>query len=442
VKARHLALFAFLAFWMLPAWGCTSTPPPTPPPPAPAVRTAPPDLRPPPFDPAQFHETSEPITVEGHWILHLYTWLHARDYEVRRVEFPGSDAETAVAHLSLPPGEGPHPAVLVFPILAGSHVVSEGLAKALVRRGYAVLRVERRPLFPDDDPVSDFETPTRQLRQALLDGRRLLDWLEWHPRIDAQRLATAGVSLGGIMAATLMGLDPRVQGGFFIMAGGGLAELLYDSRERPVRAFRNRALATLDEPSRDAFVEKARRHTQHLDPLAYAHRIDPRRVLLVSGRFDRVVPPERTTELWEALGRPVWRRFPAGHYQLFPFFWWAAARGADLLDEILGREALPPVERALPPRSLSSLWGHLDGGIRLEQQAQILEGLPDPIAAVGSRGDAPLVFVDRQLEIGLGDQVSELVVGEADEQRRHPPHRLLDAQTQVRGDLAGYRRHP
>jgi dienelactone hydrolase len=385
----------FLAVWMLLAWGCTSTRPPTPPPRVPAERATPPELRPPPFDPAEFFETSEPITVEGHWILHLYTWFHSRDYQVRRVAFMGSDGKPAVAHLSLPPGEERHPAVLVFPILAGSHVVSEGLAKALVRRGYAVLRVERRPLFPDDDPVSDFETPARHLRHALLDGRRLLDWLERHPRIDPRRLATAGVSLGGIMAATLMGLDDRVQAGFFIMAGGGLAELLYDSRERPVRAFRNRALATLHEPSRDTFVENAHRHTRQLDPLAYAHRIDPRRVLLVSGRFDRVVPPERTRELWEALGRPVWRRFPAGHYQLFPFFWWAAARGADLLDEILGREAFPAAERALPRRSLPSLWGHLGGGIRLDEQAKVLEGLPDPISAVGPRGDGPLVFVDR-----------------------------------------------
>ena len=64
--------------------------------------------------------------------------------------------------------------------------------------------------------------------------------------------------------------------------------------------------------------------------------------MLVSGRFDRVVPPERTEALWEALGRPRWHRYPAGHYGIAPFFWWAMGRGADLLDAVLAAPAPAP----------------------------------------------------------------------------------------------------
>lgn len=322
---------------LLPAvvLACTSIPAAPPPERAASERLAPATLVPPIRTPGDFHAVPEPHTVEDHWILQLYTRLHARDYDNLRVEFRASDGGLGVAHFSLPPGDGPHPAVLVFPILGGSYVVSEALAKALVNRGYAVLRVERRPLFPEEEPVAHFAELASRLRYTLLDARLLLDWLERNPRVDATRLATAGVSIGGIMAGTLLGIDVRVRAGFFVMAGGGLADLLYESTERPVRAFRDRVLARLVSPTREAFVEAARRDTAPLDPLTYAHGVDPRRVLLISGRFDRVVPPARTRVLWEAFGRPAWQRFPAGHYELFPFFWWAANRGADHLDRVL-----------------------------------------------------------------------------------------------------------
>ena len=53
-------------------------------------------------------------------------------------------------------------------------------------------------------------------------------------------------------------------------------------------------------------------------------------------RFDRVIAPERTEALWQALGRPRWLVVPTGHYQLVPYFWWAVGRGADHLDRVYG----------------------------------------------------------------------------------------------------------
>jgi cephalosporin-C deacetylase-like acetyl esterase len=280
---------------------------------------------------------SEPITVEDHWLLDIYTALHPRDYRAFRVEFPGADGALSTAHLLLPGGEGPHPAVIVFPITGGDHVVSEAVAKALVNRGYAALRVERREFFPEEEqPGFDLVLPAQLLRTSLLDARTLLDWLETRPEIDSQRLASAGVSLGGILAATLMGLDERIQAGFFIMAGGGLPELLHDSREGPLRRLRERIFERNGDRSRETFIEFARGLTQPLDPLTYASRVDPQRALLISGRFDRAVPPSRTRALWQAMGYPTWHVVPVGHYQMAPFFWWCVGRGADHLDRIFG----------------------------------------------------------------------------------------------------------
>jgi dipeptidyl aminopeptidase/acylaminoacyl peptidase len=282
----------------------------------------------------------EARTVEESILLDLYSWLHHDRYSAYRVEFPAASGEAGVAHWLIPDGDGAHATVIVFPILAGSHVVSEGFAKALVNRGYAVLRMEREAL--ELETAEDPEALSVAFRGAIADARRLLDWLETRAEVDPSRLAAAGVSLGGIMAATLVGADDRLDAGIFVMTGGGLAEMVYESTEKPVRKFRDRIMESQGLETRAEFVEWLRPLTEPVDPLRYASRIDPERVLLISGRFDRVVPPERTRALWEELGEPRWIRVPAGHYQFFPFFWWAAGRGADHLDRVFAPLAPGP----------------------------------------------------------------------------------------------------
>ena len=287
-----------------------------------------------PLDPASVSIEPEERTVESSWTLDLYTWFHSKHYSSSRLVFPGSEREEVVAHLLLPDGPGPYPVVMVFPILAGSHVVSEGLAKALISHGYAVARLERPPVDLADPAVGPQEF-SKAISGAVVDGRRLIDFLATHPRVDEHRLASAGVSLGGIQALLLAQTDPRVRGGFYVMVGGGLAELLWDSAEKPIRAFRERIRAEWALETREAFVESLRNMTREVDPLTYAPLLKPGVVLLASGRFDRVMPPPRTEALWQALGKPRWIHLPVGHYQLAPFFWWTAARGADHLNLLL-----------------------------------------------------------------------------------------------------------
>ncbi|MEE8313423.1 MAG: hypothetical protein V3R91_03815 [Myxococcota bacterium] len=250
-----------------------------------------------PLEPGEVSLEREPRTVEQSWLLDLYTLFHAKHYTQSRLVFRGAQRGRAVAHLLLPDGDGIHATVAVFPILAGSHVVSEALAKALISHGYAVARMERPELDLEDPSVGAREF-SQAIRGAVHDARRLIDFLTRHPRVDAGRLASAGVSLGGIQALLLAATDPRIRGGFFIMAGGGLAEILWDSSEKPVRAFRERLRAKRGLETRADFVASLRQETGDVDPLTYGGSLDPSRILLASGRFDRVMPPARTKELW------------------------------------------------------------------------------------------------------------------------------------------------
>jgi hypothetical protein len=294
-------------------------------------------LEPPPLDLTQVKVQPEGLIVEQNWFLDAYTLLHARDYSAFRVVFDASDGSEARAHMLLPPGPGPHPAFVVFPILAGSHFTAELLAKMLVRRGFAVAWLERRALVLET--AEDPDELVEKMRLSILDARQLLDWLAHHPRIDESRLLAGGVSLGSMQAATLAAVDPRIQGALLLLTGGGLAEILYDANETPVRIFRDRMIAKLGLADREAFVSRLRPMTRLVDPLTWAHRVDPRRVYMVSGVFDRVLHPARARSLWEELGHPRWRRVPTGHYQAFPFMFSATAAGARHLERQL--EASP-----------------------------------------------------------------------------------------------------
>jgi hypothetical protein len=271
--------------------------------------------------------------VEENWFLDLYTLLHARDYTAFRVIFPASDGGDATAHVLMPDGEGPHPAYVVFPILAGSHFTAELLSKMLVRRGWAAAWLERRALALETARGTD--ELVEKMRLSILDARMLLDWLERHPRIDRERLLAAGVSLGSMQALTLAAVDPRIRGALLLLTGGGLPEILYDADELPVRIYRDRLSEELEIADRAAFLERLRPVTRLVDPLTWAHRLDPRRVYMVTGRFDHVLRPDRARALWEALGRPRWRRIPTGHYQAFPFMFCATAAGARHLERQL-----------------------------------------------------------------------------------------------------------
>ncbi len=54
--------------------------------------------------------------------------------------------------------------------------------------------------------------------------------------------------------------------------------------------------------------------TDPFDPMFYANRLKGKRVMIIAGKVDEVVPPASTLVLWEAAGRPPIRWYDCGHY--------------------------------------------------------------------------------------------------------------------------------
>ncbi len=191
------------------------------------------------------------------------------------------------------------PAVIVLHHLGGrgDDRRVDKFARALNRRGITALALtlpyhgKRQP--PNDSPnrhfVAGAQSVAQAFAQSVSDVGTVVTWLTQQPEVDANRIGATGVSLGAFVLHLAMGRDARIRAGVAALGAGNLAEIFLKPRNAKRNAQRN---------AQD--IETLR----PVEPLTYADRNRPRRVLMIQAARDVVVPPRYAEQLWEALGRP------------------------------------------------------------------------------------------------------------------------------------------
>ena len=102
--------------------------------------------------------------------------------------------------------------------------------------------------------------------------------------------------------------------GITFLAGGNSAGVTWEGRmTRYVRADIERAGITLPQLERIWSVT---------NPTLIARHNRVKKILMMAGKFDEIVLPKFTLELWEALGRPPLCWYPCAHYSSFFFLRW------------------------------------------------------------------------------------------------------------------------
>ena len=214
----------------------------------------------------------------------------------------------------------------------------------------------------------DADKNADSFQQAASDVSTVLTWLQTQPGVDKNKIGVAGFSLGAIITHLAMGQDERISAGVAIVGSGDLADLyersalsrLYRLTHRPPVNFRPTPFRSLS-PA---------------DPLTFAGKNRPRRVLMVQAARDFVILPSDANELWEALGRPPLRWIDTNHV------------GSGLGEKSLARAALFYVK---------GVW---DG----KTDAELNATLP-PISAPLFKGGFLAQFGDRS-QLGLTPAVS------------------------------------
>lgn len=170
---------------------------------------------------------------------------------------------------------------------------AQGLHAFLIHLpGYGDRRVEE---------LSKAERLLPSLQQAIADVRRARDAVVALPVVDSSVVGVQGTSLGGFVTATVAGLDEGYDRVFILLAGGDLKEVvLHGSKD----AAKTREKLTAAGVTEKQIVELARQ----VEPLRLAHRINPEKTWLYSGKHDNVVPPKCSLALAKAA------QLPEGHH--------------------------------------------------------------------------------------------------------------------------------
>ena len=210
---------------------------------------------------------------------------------------------------------GPKPLVVVMPIWGTSSYppskISHGYARHSRGEAHVIWIYGTAPLFPWDELAAapteqDFAAISRdsveRYRSAVIDMRRLVEWAVMQDEIDASRIAFVGFSMSALVTATLVGNDARIAAAVFMMGAANFADVFATCGDRAgeVRAHALKEFGWSLTEYREFF--------QGLfgpaDPVRFAGRYDPDRILMIDAMFDDCMPESSRAALWEIAGHP------------------------------------------------------------------------------------------------------------------------------------------
>ena len=269
-------------------------------------------------------QVAERFRMQDHQF--LYTTRVERlsgDVQVSKVTYPSpvttelEENNTVHGLYFQPRGTGPFPGVVVLHILGGDFILSQTIANALARNGVAALAIKmpyyaerRRPGHPRRMLSNNIEESIAGMTQAVLDIRRSVAWIRNRPEVDDADLGITGISLGGLMSALSAAAEPRVRKVGIQLAGGDLAQSIWDRENKETQGFRADWLASGG--TRETFIKVV----SPVEPTTYGHLLKGRQVLMLAARHDEIFPVSSTLALWKSMGEEpelIWLE-DAGHY--------------------------------------------------------------------------------------------------------------------------------
>ena len=205
------------------------------------------------------------------------------------------------------------PVVVLLPVFNDQLAIPRFFARYFANQGWAAVVALR-----GREPLDTFIAPAETVQGNLQDYRRVLDWVENEPELDASRIGVFGVSLGAMDAVMLTALDGRVNSLVIAMAGGDLSYLLANTNyRRVVRTIDD--LAASSGTSREALGAKLDAEIA-LDPLVLAPYVDAERVLMIITRTDAIIPFEAQQQLRTGMGSPETMYLMTGHRTSVVYF--------------------------------------------------------------------------------------------------------------------------
>ena len=246
----------------------------------------------------------------------------------RRVYFAfegcaGYPAQPVPALLALPlEGDGPFPVLVFLHGIGQNMTFLDEIGERFAVEGFALatfdqyMQGERK--LEDPGLAEQGLALVRRGAMTVNEARRLVDYLETRPEIDANRIYLIGASYGAMTGAAAAAFDERFRAVVLTYGGGDLRKLAGSEEVR-------NALGPLSE----VVGQVAAWVAAPFDPVRHVHRISPRPILFQNGEKDRIVVPAAAQALYDAAREPKEMKwYPSDHLDLDPEFIAVAIRDA------------------------------------------------------------------------------------------------------------------
>ena len=255
-----------------------------------------------------------------------------KHYVVQRIEFPSAlnvfGTENIKIDFYVQKKAGKFPTVLVLPISGGIDFSVRGFAKLFASNGFNCAVVHNRHVDLDDTKTA--EDVENYFRQTVLDNRQILDYLVEREEVDSDRLGCIGLSLGGIRASMVAGVDERLKCTVIGLTGGSIADINLLSEKTKIKEYKEE-LIEMGISSETIHAELSEKVIT--DPLRLAQYTDARNVLMFTAMFDRVVPRKCCDQLRKAMGKPEVVYLLSGHYSSFLYLPYAERKSLSFFKE-------------------------------------------------------------------------------------------------------------
>jgi dienelactone hydrolase len=285
-------------------------------------------------------------------------------YKILRLKYP-SPMTTAIEQNNTIPadyylpdgirsGEPGRPAVICLHILDGNDVLTDMVCSTLAARGIPAIAF-KMPYYGErglpEGPIAMARNPklfAGAIEQTGADVRRTFDLLASRDEVDPRKIGITGISLGGIVAASSAGGEPRIHRAALLMAGGDVLSIIHFARET---APLSETIKALPADERAALEGKIK----DLDPLKFAPALRDRAqkgfVLMINAAEDEVIPKKCTEKLADALAIPdkiLWLD-GLGHYSAAAEMPFALKTTADFFARDLPPGVRPPSVESRKP---------------------------------------------------------------------------------------------
>lgn len=235
----------------------------------------------------------------------------------------------------------PVPVVIILPGIAEPNKwIEHKFCRKLAGKGIASILIElpyqfhRRPypgayskeLFLSDEP----EILVKNFEQAIEDARSAVEWARSRAEFDGSAVGVLGVSLGSLIGLVVMGSDPEITGGVFILGGIDLTEIFCKGAytRKLSRAYAQQGY------SREALQKLFTR----IEPGNNIKNLKSRPVKLYNARWDRIIPKNSVLKLRNALPSAEKHWLFGGHYSVMMHIFWVPKAATEFFSDIFNKD--------------------------------------------------------------------------------------------------------